>query len=70
VGYCVIEKICTYCGQAGHRAHACPRRPLEPDRGGNWPFPRQPLTYPSPAPLVPDRTVRPADLECLPDAPF
>lgn len=20
-------KLCTYCGQAGHRAHACPRRP-------------------------------------------
>lgn len=20
------QKICTYCGQVGHRAHACPRR--------------------------------------------
>lgn len=20
------DRICTYCGQAGHRAHACPRR--------------------------------------------
>lgn len=22
------DKLCTYCGQAGHRAHACPRRPI------------------------------------------
>lgn len=21
------DKICTYCGQTGHRAHACPIRP-------------------------------------------
>ena len=25
------DKICTYCGQTGHRAHACPRRPRERD---------------------------------------
>ena len=70
MGYRVNDRICTYCGQAGHRAHACPRRPVEPDRGANWPFPRQLLTYPVAAPLVPDRTVRAADLERLPDAPF
>ena len=22
------DRICTYCGQRGHRAHACPRRPV------------------------------------------
>lgn len=25
------DKICTYCGQAGHRASSCPRRPRERD---------------------------------------
>ena len=22
----MADKICTYCGQTGHRAHRCPRR--------------------------------------------
>jgi hypothetical protein len=22
------DRVCTYCGQRGHRAHACPRRPV------------------------------------------
>ena len=22
------DRICTYCGQSGHRAHGCPMRPL------------------------------------------
>lgn len=35
-------KVCTLCGQTGHRAHACSRRPVTP----NWPFPRSPLDYP------------------------
>lgn len=21
-----VDRVCTYCGQGGHRAHACPRR--------------------------------------------
>ena len=25
------EKVCTYCGMAGHRASQCPRRPRERD---------------------------------------
>jgi len=64
----VNERICTYCGQAGHRAHACPRRPVEPARGANWPFPRQPLAYPVAAPLVLDKALQRVDLEGLPDA--
>lgn len=27
------DKICTFCGQTGHRAHACPLRPEAPKAG-------------------------------------
>lgn len=26
------DNICTYCGQAGHRASHCPRRPTQPEK--------------------------------------
>jgi hypothetical protein len=40
------DLICTYCGQAGHRASQCPQRPAA------WPFPARLLDYPSLPPGV------------------
>lgn len=57
------DPVCTLCGRAGHRAHACPWR------GRSWPFPVRVLDYPGhPPTLTPERAPR-APRAPMPDEP-
>jgi hypothetical protein len=59
------DPVCTLCGRAGHRAHACPWR----GRGRTWPFPVRVLDYPEhPPAMKPERAPR-APRDALPDEP-